>query len=273
VALEEQAQVLVTVKAYPNPSQSYGETVCVAGVRLDTPTPEWIRLYPVPYRDMAYQDRFRKYQVLDLKVSKAAAKDGRPESYRPNRESIKLGPVVPSNGHWRDRWAYLESLVGATTACELNRAQKTPGAASLGLVKVDRVVDLIIEPNDEFSADQRAAAEAAAAEDLFGNQRSALEPAPLRLKYKYFCAEAGCRSHTQTNIDWEAGESVRKWAAQTSGPEQLQDWLRRKWLDQVCGPNRDTYFFLGNQAKRRHVFAVLGVFWPPVGTRPEPKLF
>jgi hypothetical protein len=33
--IEEQMQVLVTVKAYPQPSRTYGETVCVAGVRTD----------------------------------------------------------------------------------------------------------------------------------------------------------------------------------------------------------------------------------------------
>jgi hypothetical protein len=273
VALEEQARVLVTVKAYPNPSQSYGETVCVAGVRLDTSEPQWVRLYPVPYRDMAYEDRFRKYQVLDLKLSKAAAKDGRPESYRPNRGSIQLGPVIKSDGHWRERWSHLEMLAGATTACELNRLQGVPNAPSLGLVKAARVVDLVIEQNEAFTADQKAAAAAAAAEDLFGNQRRALEAAPLRMKYKYFCDETNCRGHTQTIIDWEAGESVRKWAAQVPDRDELYAKLKGKWLHQVCGADRDTYFFLGNQAKRRHVFAVLGAFWPPAGSRPSPGLF
>ena len=31
---EESAEVMVTVKTYPNPSDKYLETVCVAGVRL-----------------------------------------------------------------------------------------------------------------------------------------------------------------------------------------------------------------------------------------------
>lgn len=37
---------MITLKTYPNPSETYGETVCVAGVRLDRGRPEWIRLYP-----------------------------------------------------------------------------------------------------------------------------------------------------------------------------------------------------------------------------------
>jgi hypothetical protein len=43
----ETRRILVTVKAYPNPSSKYDETVCVAGI--DVNSKEWIRLYPVPY--------------------------------------------------------------------------------------------------------------------------------------------------------------------------------------------------------------------------------
>ena len=36
----ETATVMVTVKAYPQLSRKSGEVVCIAGIRLDTPTPE-----------------------------------------------------------------------------------------------------------------------------------------------------------------------------------------------------------------------------------------
>jgi hypothetical protein len=39
-------RVLVTVKAAPNPSATYGETVCAAALRLDLDSPGWVRLYP-----------------------------------------------------------------------------------------------------------------------------------------------------------------------------------------------------------------------------------
>jgi hypothetical protein len=46
---------MITVKTYPNPSETYGETVCVAGVRLDRGRPEWIRLYPVKFRNADFE--------------------------------------------------------------------------------------------------------------------------------------------------------------------------------------------------------------------------
>ena len=43
-------RVMITVKAAPNPSEKYGETVCVAGVSVDPSHPGWIRLYPINFR-------------------------------------------------------------------------------------------------------------------------------------------------------------------------------------------------------------------------------
>jgi hypothetical protein len=38
-----QREVLITVKAYPNPSKKYRETVCVAGITREE---GWVRLVP-----------------------------------------------------------------------------------------------------------------------------------------------------------------------------------------------------------------------------------
>ncbi|MYB37591.1 MAG: hypothetical protein F4Y26_09450 [Gammaproteobacteria bacterium] len=40
-------RVLITVKTYPLPSQSYDELVCTAGVLEDG---SWVRIYPVPMK-------------------------------------------------------------------------------------------------------------------------------------------------------------------------------------------------------------------------------
>lgn len=44
----ELKKILITVKAYPNPSKTYEETVCVAGIDIDTG--KWVRLYPIKYK-------------------------------------------------------------------------------------------------------------------------------------------------------------------------------------------------------------------------------
>lgn len=43
-------RVLITVTTYPQPSHSYGELVCTAGVLEDG---SWVRIYPVPFEFLA----------------------------------------------------------------------------------------------------------------------------------------------------------------------------------------------------------------------------
>ena len=269
---EEQARVLVTVKAYPQPSRSHGETVCVAGVRVGDGAPRWIRLYPVAYRELEFADRFKKYQFIDLRVFRATT-DLRPESFKPNIPSAVLGNVLRSDQGWRERWEYLRDLAGATTACELYGSQSEDVAPSLGLVKPAEIIDLEIEENDAFDADKKLLARLAAQGDLFKDARDPLEPAPYRLKYRYKCQSTGCNGHNQTLIDWEAGQAARSWRAGAGSEQRLREMLKEKFLDELCAPSRDTHFFLGNQHQHPRSFLVLGVFWPPNGSRPAPILF
>lgn len=51
--MSETARVLITVKASPQPSAKYGDTVCVAGIRVDGGRAEWIPLYPLAFRTSA----------------------------------------------------------------------------------------------------------------------------------------------------------------------------------------------------------------------------
>ena len=97
---QETKQVLITVKAYPNPSRKYGETVCVAGV--DISTHKWIRLYPIPYRDLDNEKKFAKYSLIEVKVRKAMD-DTRPESYKVDADSIKILYQLDSKNNWGKR--------------------------------------------------------------------------------------------------------------------------------------------------------------------------
>lgn len=72
----ETKRILITVKAYPQPSSRYGEAVCVAGI---TEKGKWIRLYPVQFRDLPQEKQFKKYEWIEAKVIKSSD-DTRPES-------------------------------------------------------------------------------------------------------------------------------------------------------------------------------------------------
>ncbi|MFC4012645.1 hypothetical protein ACFOY2_35810 [Nonomuraea purpurea] len=75
-------KVLITVKAAPNPSEAYGETVCVAALSLNLDNPGWIRLYPINYRELDVGSKFNKYDIVTLEA-KPNTSDPRAESWRP----------------------------------------------------------------------------------------------------------------------------------------------------------------------------------------------
>ncbi len=265
----EAVELLVTVKAYPGLSTKYGEVVCVAGVRTDLAAPAFIRLFPVAFRDLPSTTRFAEYANLGLRVRKTTS-DSRPESYSPYLDTVVVGATINTGpkSTWGHRWKVLGPLAGAHTMCGLQQEQARSGA-SLGLIRVREVLDLEIGPNEEFDARRLAIAEMSAQASLFDvRARPVLEPAPYKMKYRYRCEEPGCRTHSQTFIDWEAAEAARSWRPRYAAPGELERKLREKFLTQMCADGRDTHFFVGNQHLAPKAFLVLGVFWPPTGTRP-----
>lgn len=76
-------RVLITVKAAPNPSATYGETVCIAGVVLGDLGPrDWIRLYPINFRHLPDKSaQFKKYDIVTVRCRPAG--EPRFESWRP----------------------------------------------------------------------------------------------------------------------------------------------------------------------------------------------
>ena len=99
----EQKRVLITVRTYPTPAQKGVEVSCTAGI---TDQNEWIRLFPIPYRYMDYDQRFRKYEWIDLRVRKAS--DFRRESYNPDVDSIKRSEWISSG---KNKWAERKEIV------------------------------------------------------------------------------------------------------------------------------------------------------------------
>jgi hypothetical protein len=56
------------VKAAPQLSERYGETVCVAALSTDLQRRGWIRLYPINFRELASDDRADQCEGLGVGV-------------------------------------------------------------------------------------------------------------------------------------------------------------------------------------------------------------
>lgn len=255
----ESVRALITVLAAPQPSAQYGDTVCVAGIRIDTNPYCWIRLYPVPYREMGPGFQFHKYDVISVKVTLPKG-DSRVESRVLDRESI----VIEKNlKPWRPRIPFVQDLATDTMCDMLARVKSDPGAPSLGGVEPRDVSGISFEPHGPWTPEERSKLEGFVAQDaLFGAASAPMLEAPrLKAKYKYRCAAVRCNGHEQGILDWELVALQRNLTACTDA--ELRAAVMAKFYDEICGADRSPVFFVGNQAKRRHVFSVLGVFRPP----------
>ncbi|WP_460887967.1 hypothetical protein [Promicromonospora xylanilytica] len=262
--------VLATVKAYPAMSSKYGESVCVAGLRLDSPEPEWVRLFPVPFRSLPDDTQFDKYQVLALRAQRGTT-DRRPESWKPDLGSLRLGATVGTdNGKWRRRWQIVEPLADSTTTCELLKGAREHGqnAPSLGLIRPADISELVVETNPDYKTGSTEQLDV----DLFGTERALLEATPFLVHYRYRCAAPTCRGHRQSIVDWESGQLARR-NLRTHSLTEAKELQRKRFLDEMCAPGRETLFYVGNQHQHPISFLVLGLFWPPKHSRPAPTLF
>ena len=254
--MKETITVVPTVKAYPALLNDLAEAVCVAGFRTSLfEQPQWIRLFPVPFRELEGDQKFRKWQEITVNVE-PSNKDRRPESVLPFSDTIHAGRELPL----RERRALVDSMPHESM-CAIIDQEKLDGT-SLGVVRPRQVIDVVVEERDadEVRVQQRRVDDAAAQQKLFGPALAPLEVISHRFLYRYLCEDPECAGHRQGIVDWEISAAYRKWRRQY--PTDFIERIRQKWLDDLCGPNRDTRFFVGNMHQHPQSFLVLGVFSP-----------
>lgn len=264
--LQQDLILTVLVKATPVLTSGLEESMCVAGV-TSGPEPEWIRLNPVPFRDLEDKSRFKKYEQIELRGVRPRG-DRRAESWKPVEGSISVVGKLGTENAWSPRKQAVRTL-GEPTMCELYRENASgprDDVRSLGVVRpVDRPTLLITaRPPDKIRKWEEKAEAIDAQASLFGSRTSPkppLEAIPWVFKYRYTCADAGCRGHEQSIIDWEIVALYRK----VRGRTNWQELMRGKFVDQMWASDRDTVLFVGNQAQHPQSFLVLGVFWPKKG--------
>lgn len=248
--------LMVTVKAYPAISRKHGEVVCVAGIRTDQPKPRWVRLWPIGFRDLPFSPRFQKYQEITL-LTLPSRNDDRPESLRPCVDTLQLGRNYSAKNKWAARRRCVEPLI-VDSMCEVLALQEHYGT-SLAAIRPGTVHDFVIEAVPTgWKSHQQAIIDQPS---LFAPDKSNLRPIPYKFKYRYTCDRRGCKGHEQSIIDWELAQAYLKWS--TDYGEKTLDKLRHKWLDDICGRDKDTMFFVGNVHLHPRSFLVLGTFWPP----------
>ena len=261
-------KVLITVKTYPIPSDKYDELVCTAGVTEDG---EFIRLYPINFRDLPYEQQFKKYQWIELTVTKHGRTDRRKESYRPKGDfTVVSEPIKPNPGNWNERAKYaLRKL--ASSMEELREIQDRDNT-SLGVFKPKVVTDLKVSEDDadwkpEYLAELRQ-------NRLWETRKASLTPlrkVPFKFHYLFQCDDERCNGHRMSIHDWEVGRLFWRCVDSGDSHDVAAAKVRERFLTDICGNDKDTYFFVGTVHGHPKSWIVLGTFYPK--SRPAmPKL-
>jgi hypothetical protein len=249
-------RVLITVKAYPNPSYSYGETVCCAGIDLETS--RWIRLYPISYRDLDSNKKFRKYSVIEIECAKAR-EDVRPESYRVREDSIRiLSYLGTSAKDWEQRKAIVFSMP-SLTLCELKKAEADSGT-SLGLIKPSQI-KFIIGKRPMSDTEKRASAYAQLG--FFKKAKNSIEEIPYIFYYRFKCeSDSACSGHELSINDWEINQAFRDWRNKYNPEGLLLKKIEERWSALANVEKNNVNFYVGNLHAHPKTFIILGTFSP-----------
>lgn len=251
----ERTRILVVVKTYPNPSQTHVETVCCAGVDLDTG--RWVRMYPITFRRLA-DNRFKKYQVIEC-LATTPRNDARPESLRVDQDSIKLvGDVIPSSDRWSRRMGLLPA---PSRSLEEIRAANVADGVSIGMLRPKAIRRLVKEPADPWTEKERAALrqERLGLGDQEIRELGELEQIPWRFSYEFDCDVFECGGHKLQIFDWELGQSYRRWSR--SNPSRWEEMIRQKYERDL--PARDLHLVVGTLAAHPKTFVIIGLVYPP----------
>ncbi|MGV8084212.1 MAG: hypothetical protein AB2L09_11360 [Coriobacteriia bacterium] len=256
--MAERKQVLITVKTYPNLSDKYDETVCTAGIDLDTG--KLMRLYPVRYRHLPFEAQFKKWDVLELEVEHRG-KDGRGDTWTPLGENYKFIRHMGTGRGKPPDWAERKNLIKplASTIEEL-RVAAAAKECSLGVVRVHGPAALRAIPDTgEWMPEQTAILNR---NQLFGPKLRALERIPWKFIYDFKCA-ADCTGHSFQVFDWEPYALYRGQRNRGKNPEAAARDVEHQYSVRLGIETRDVHLFVGTHYLRQEQFTGIGVFYPP----------
>lgn len=264
------ARVLITVKTYPQPSSTYGELVCTAGLLNGE---KWVRIYPVPYRFLNDDQRYPRYSWVELDLVRNT-KDFRPESYRPRRnieEDIRVVSKLGTSESWAARKEFVLKEV-FTSMNDLLTLAKGAEKKSLATLKPLEIIDFVVEDDERewkqewldqlkqwslFDLDAQGA----------GKERKVVRKLPYKFSYR-FLTEGDNQPRTMMIEDWEIGQLYWNCLTRTDGDEAAAKQLvRKKYFDEFL-EQKDLHLFVGTTFRYHNVapnpFMIIGVFYPPI---------
>ena len=262
-------KVLITVKTYPTLSSTYGELACTAGFREDG---TWIRIYPIPFRRLKEDYQFKKYQWIELPLTRNS-KDLRPESFKPtDLSAIKILDSMGTSNKWQERRQFiLENVKCFDSIDEIISLAQTRNELSLALFKPTEMVDFYWQ-EEERDWDKKKLNQVIAnlkqgylfEQEEFKDYFKIADKLPYRFKYKFL--DVNGKLCDLSVVDWEIGALFWNCLKLYEDEKKALEKVKEKYWDNFAN-KQDLYFYLGTMQQyhswSNNPFTIIGTFTPP----------
>lgn len=267
--MKTKKKIYIVVKTYPTISKEYAELVCTAGILEDG---SWVRLYPVPFRKLDYDQKYPKYTWVEVEMTRNT-KDFRPETYRPTLATIVVGDK-PKKIDWDERRRIVfNNKKIYTNMQELIEKAKKDGI-SLAVFKPAKILDFIAEAVDrEWDAEKLAILKSLSKQlnlfqtaDEIEREYRVVPKVPFKFSFRF--EDDNGKQSTLMIEDWETGMLYWNCLQRANGNEHVaKEKVRQKYYNDFA-LTKDLHFFLGTTLKFHNVapnpFLIIGTFQPPM---------
>jgi len=268
--MSETRKVFITVKTYPTLSKKYDELVCTAGILDDG---RWVRIYPLPFRKLDYDNRYKKHEWMELPLIKNE-EDPRPENHKiTDIDKVKLtGEAVGTEQSWYERQRIIFDINPIYEDLNEVIEKANNNELSIAIFKPAEILELVVKEVDrEWSQDKLELLKAKASQlSLFQTEEEVKKEFlcvdKLPYKFSYRLKDINGKESTMMIEDWEIGMLYWNCLKQVNGDEmEAIKLVRKKYIDKFS--NKDISLFLGTTRKWHGIapnpFVIIGVFYPP----------
>ena len=224
----------------PHAGETHGEQVCCAGV---TDRREWRRLFPVRFRQLNDDSKFKRWQWVEYKWKRPKT-DKRNESRRIEEDSISPLHTLPKS----KRASFLEPIVLESIDEAVNRGQ------TLALVRPRSSSFVFKKKHDsKIAQEKRKYEEMARQLSFLDDELAAFNPCPYEFRFRWRCTAA---KHNNTCDDWETTAmffNQRRKYGEAKALKKMDDVFNNEY------PDRGMVFALGTHSRYPTTWLLVGV--------------
>ncbi|WP_430453675.1 hypothetical protein [Rhodopirellula europaea] len=230
-------------------SKKYTETVCTGGVQ---PTGEFVRLYPIPFRFLPTEMRYKRWDIIEVDVYKSS-KDPRPESWH----LVPGSPidVIEHVASERRRWEWMHPTVFESRQT-MEEMELTNGCVQIEPLEFFHKTD-----DKEWSESQKAVIRQG---DLFATEdemRAIGERVPYQFRLRFREVSTGIVDERKV-LAWSYYTGYLR--LHSSGKSKLDalDVVTERVKASIFNPKRAVYAIFGTHSRFGH-WMISGLYHVP----------